>query len=881
MRFTNVLLLLNISLIFVEGFISWTMANEHFTLSSNCSTTCGDIKIEYPFGIGSGCFRTVGFNLTCAYDSNPPRLLLGDGTIKVKNFDMDKGLVYIESPHVILNVHAQSINSTLISLKNLPFTFGSRLVYSTRSIEETRYNDLYIVGCSATANILDVVTTGTIDSCSTICSVTNTSTTEQRYTYDNGVCILDLYNVNFNQESWSIQLTRLYETEHHMINNSSSDITAIIFDDESISVDDYKRFINHRNTTGMMASLSWYISDHTSCKEAMKRFDTYACRSQKSECYDVLAEHARYLNETVGYNCQCSLDYVGNPYIPDGCQLEMAKLWATDAIAHGYVGNPYLRDGCKDIDECKSSLPACTGICINIEGGFKCICPPGTIGDPLHGACIPSGKKNLLLGVLVGVSIGTSLLVLCISLIVLSKKWKLRNQKKIRQRNFHQNHGLLLQQLISTSAHVEEKTNIFSLEEIEKATNNFDETRILGRGGHGIVYKGILSDQRVVAIKKSKTVKMSEIDQFINEVAVLSQINHRNVVKLLGCCLETDVPLLIYEFISNGTLSDHLHVSQGESKLSWDDRLRIATESTGALAYLHSAASISIFHRDVKSSNILLDDTFRAKVSDFGASRFIPIDQTHIVTAIHGTFGYLDPEYYHTSQLTEKSDVYSFGVILLELLTGKKPINSTNDGSQQNLAMNFLQAMRENMLFDLIDDRILHEGTKQELLEISSLIKICLSLKGAERPTMKEGLLAAGDRAGADVKVLLFIPQRVDLKARKEEGTKGGLGFVLLSREGSERRDGGSCSSPARDQNASGRGGRAQIGGSESSSAAATVPRRESAEAEFFAGRSARERGGVGLRQRGVERRWRCVERMKIAREQGAEVAGKVSQPIS
>ncbi|KAG6469571.1 hypothetical protein ZIOFF_070500 [Zingiber officinale] len=210
------------------------------------------------------------------------------------------------------------------------------------------------------------------------------------------------------------------------------------------------------------------------------------------------------------------------------------------------------------------------------------------------------------------------------------------------------------------------------------------------------------------------------------------------VVKRNSLLLETEVPLLIYEFISNWTLSDHLHVSQNESKLSWDDRLRIASESAEAFAYLHSAASMFVFHRDVKSSNILLDDTFKAKVSDFGASRFIPLDQTHIVTAIHDTFGYIDPEYYQTSQLIEKSDVYSFGIILLELLTGKKPIFSTKDGLQPNLAMNFLQATRENMLLDLIEDCVLQEETKQEFLEISSLIEICLNLKCAKRPTMKD-----------------------------------------------------------------------------------------------------------------------------------------------
>ncbi|XP_027088045.1 wall-associated receptor kinase-like 1 [Coffea arabica] len=377
---------------------------------------------------------------------------------------------------------------------------------------------------------------------------------------------------------------------------------------------------------------------------------------------------------------------------------------------------------------------------------YQCEC--STLGDDtwfyqvnpyLDGACKHaiseiSGKGNRK-AIITGTTVGAGMLILLITAFclynVVKKMYKNKRKEKFYRR-------MLRQQL---SAEDIENAKLFTANELSKATDNFNENRILGQGGQGTVYKGMLNDGKIVAIKKAKNVNDSRFEEFVNELVILLQVNHRNVVKLLGCCLQSEVPLLVYEFIPNGTLYSLIHSqNDDEFPFTWNLRLRIATEITGALAYLHSDISVPILHRDIKSSNILLDEKYIAKVSDFGTSRSIEVDQTHLTTRVQGTFGYMDPEYFLTSQYTEKSDVYSFGVVLVELLTRQKPVSCIQTGEDVSLSLadRFLKSLNQNSLGTILDPELADERNEEEVIVVAKLAQRCLNSNAKARPTMKE-----------------------------------------------------------------------------------------------------------------------------------------------
>ncbi|XP_022960256.1 probable LRR receptor-like serine/threonine-protein kinase At5g48740 [Cucurbita moschata] len=280
---------------------------------------------------------------------------------------------------------------------------------------------------------------------------------------------------------------------------------------------------------------------------------------------------------------------------------------------------------------------------------------------------------------------------------------------------------------------------VFSYKEIKAATNNFKE--VIGRGSFGSVYLGKLPEGKLVAVKVRFDKSQLGADSFINEVHLLSQIRHQNLVCLEGFCNESKRQILVYEYLPGGSLADHIYGKNKKSvSLSWIRRLKVAVDAAKGLDYLHNGSEPRIIHRDVKCSNILLDMEMNAKVCDFGLSKQLPQpDATHVTTVVKGTAGYLDPEYYSTQQLTEKSDVYSFGVVLLELICGREPLSHTGNPDSFNLvlwAKPYLQAGA----FEIVDERLRGRFDVESMKKAAVIAISCVERDASLRPNIGQVL---------------------------------------------------------------------------------------------------------------------------------------------
>ncbi|KAL9248251.1 hypothetical protein vseg_021595 [Gypsophila vaccaria] len=650
----------------------------------NCSDICGKVRIPYPFGVGDNCYHDKSYEIVCNKLFNPAKPFLPGFNLEVLDIMWPGRYSVLDSRSYNADAREQRVTVGLHS-PNLCQTGGTKVVRSYDFLHSPFrfsrwYNVFMVEGCGGSV-VLKSRNGQVLTGCASFCA----GDAEKKYRtscYGVGCCQASLLSSptgNYIEKGEQEDLDS-YEVELDFeqlpTKSNSCNISAVLIDSASVN-----KFAGKLSTVKTFPTvLEW---------QGINTLSTKFINYHNLICYDT----------SYGQPCSCRFPYQGNPYLPNGCQL----LEACRKCKHR-CGVQYTFNSSSEL----TSYIGCDSSWFFQRASF------------------------------IGFSSAMGLVLLILGCYGLYRYLKKRKAIKQKAKNFKRNGGLLLQQQMSSNEGIVDRNKIFTVAELEKATNNFNENRILGQGGQGTVYKGMFMDGRIVAIKKSKKVDETQVEPFINEVVLLSQINHRNVVGLLGCCLETEVPTLVYEFIPNGTLYQHIHGQGEDFQITWKMRLQIAAESAGAIAYLHSSSAAPIYHRDIKSTNILLDEKYRAKVSDFGTSKAITIDQTHVTTAVQGTYGYLDPEYFQSNQFTDKSDVYSFGVVLAELLTGKKPICPTGNGGWINLAAEFLSKMEDSCLSDILDSSIVDEGKEGEFMAVAELSRKCLYMHGKHRPTMKE-----------------------------------------------------------------------------------------------------------------------------------------------
>ncbi|KAI9113414.1 hypothetical protein K1719_015341 [Acacia pycnantha] len=477
------------------------------------------------------------------------------------------------------------------------------------------------------------------------------------------------------------------------------------------------------------------------------------CSSQPGSCFIPVATASLMAEDCQSVNISCFLPKKNDRDVLIRTDLNRTTckfLFSAVAIEQGKDPTISLRLQVLELGWWLEGLPGCSDKAIpttvhlgGVKTGYRCQCREGYVGDGFkngtgcrevsqcRAATLLSGGcgKAIKIGVLVGgiVVVAFILTGVCLRCYFARRRYTCTRKQMTVKRLLLEAAGNFI-------------VPFYPYKEIEKATNFFSEEQKLGTGAFGTVYAGRLHDNEYVAIKKIKYRDTNSVDLVMNEIKLLSSVSHPNLVRLLGCCIEGGEQILVYEFMPNGTLSQHLQ-RVGKTGLPWTIRLTIAAETANAIAYLHSAIDPPIYHRDIKSSNILLDYNFKSKVADFGLSRLGMTEISHISTAPQGTPGYVDPEYHQNFHLSDKSDVYSFGVVLVEIITALKVVDFARPHSEVNLAALAVDRIRSGSVDEIIDpflDPHRDAWTLFSVHKVAELAFRCLAYHSDMRPTMLE-----------------------------------------------------------------------------------------------------------------------------------------------
>ncbi|OAY77361.1 cysteine-rich receptor-like protein kinase 2 isoform X2 [Ananas comosus] len=457
-------------------------------------------------------------------------------------------------------------------------------------------------------------------------------------------------------------------------------------------------------------------ADHNVSADATDAYDTSVCgnASTNSSAFNDAATRL-VANLTAGALNQTKFYQVGSASVAAGVSVYgMAQCWRS-----------LNASGCR---ECLESARASAVKCLPATDGkaLNAGCFVRYSTEPFYLAASSSGGGSSARRTIIVALTSVVAVLAVIGIIIIWKKMRSKDD--------------LIDDLDGSGEYIRSISGShlsFKYEDLRKATDNFNQINKLGQGGYGSVYKGVLSDGREIAVKRLFFTTRPWVDQFFNEVTLVSQVQHKNLVKLLGCSVEGPESLLVYEYLCNTSLDNFLFDSFKKNLLDWERRFEIIVGTAEGLSYLHSASEIRIIHRDIKASNILLDERFKPKIADFGLARNFMEDQSHLSTGLAGTFGYMAPEYIVHGQLTEKADIYSYGVLVLEIITGRKNHNSVASSDEGHSLMSLIwQHFNAKTVIELLDPCLQKRCPEEQALKVFQVGLLCAQASPNLRPPM-------------------------------------------------------------------------------------------------------------------------------------------------